>query len=342
MSDPTPTPAPEALEPGGMVPTDYGMVPGCPNTPPCLHARIAHDVEDADDPLPMCCVDGCDCGHDRSRVPESNPTPDTAAQEHDGSPTALPDADPSGYPTDSVPLDPPRQRRVDEVSADVEKRLSTLGLAGSGTAAPDQEHVGWIRDYIDELDAALARCRERNESECSVCVERGQIAGDIRRLLPSAGLGTAAPDEVDQLREQLREEQIWREDMMREVSGLDPDRPLAKTARRYRQERDTLRQRVAELETALAGSGTAAPDLRAALVADLPKPAMYADEHTDVKTWELDELDFAVTVHPAEDEAGVELRFAYWTVSPSAAERFAGALLAAAREARRLVAEGER
>lgn len=53
--------------------------PGCPNTPPCGHARIAHDVEDADDPLPMCCVDGCGCGHDRTQLPGSTPTPDTAA-----------------------------------------------------------------------------------------------------------------------------------------------------------------------------------------------------------------------------------------------------------------------
>lgn len=77
-STPDPT-APEAMEPGGMVPTEHGMVPGCPNTPPCPHARIAHDVEDENDPLPMCCVGGCRCGHDRSQLPDPTPTPDTAA-----------------------------------------------------------------------------------------------------------------------------------------------------------------------------------------------------------------------------------------------------------------------
>jgi hypothetical protein len=34
----------------------------CPNDPPCPHAALLHDIEDYDDPSPMCCVEGCDCG----------------------------------------------------------------------------------------------------------------------------------------------------------------------------------------------------------------------------------------------------------------------------------------
>jgi hypothetical protein len=34
----------------------------CPNEPRCPHARVFHDVEDYDDPLPRCCAEGCDCG----------------------------------------------------------------------------------------------------------------------------------------------------------------------------------------------------------------------------------------------------------------------------------------
>lgn len=36
----------------------------CPNTPRCPHGAILHDVYDADDPTPACCVDGCPCGHE--------------------------------------------------------------------------------------------------------------------------------------------------------------------------------------------------------------------------------------------------------------------------------------
>lgn len=34
----------------------------CPNTPPCPHPGLIHDIEDYDDPSPTCCVDGCRCG----------------------------------------------------------------------------------------------------------------------------------------------------------------------------------------------------------------------------------------------------------------------------------------
>lgn len=35
----------------------------CPNTPPCPHSALSHDIWAHDDPRPACCVDGCDCGH---------------------------------------------------------------------------------------------------------------------------------------------------------------------------------------------------------------------------------------------------------------------------------------
>lgn len=34
----------------------------CPNDPPCPHGAAVHDVYDADDVTPRCCIDGCDCG----------------------------------------------------------------------------------------------------------------------------------------------------------------------------------------------------------------------------------------------------------------------------------------
>jgi len=34
----------------------------CPNTPRCGHAGVLHGIDDRDDPLPRCCVDGCQCG----------------------------------------------------------------------------------------------------------------------------------------------------------------------------------------------------------------------------------------------------------------------------------------
>jgi hypothetical protein len=36
----------------------------CPNDPPCPHGSFVHDIDEPDDPLPTCCVEGCDCGHD--------------------------------------------------------------------------------------------------------------------------------------------------------------------------------------------------------------------------------------------------------------------------------------
>jgi hypothetical protein len=36
----------------------------CPNTPPCTHPGLAHDIHDTDHQTPRCYADGCDCGKD--------------------------------------------------------------------------------------------------------------------------------------------------------------------------------------------------------------------------------------------------------------------------------------
>lgn len=41
----------------------------CPNTPRCEHPGLIHDIWDYDDPRPMCCADGCDCGKPTSGLP---------------------------------------------------------------------------------------------------------------------------------------------------------------------------------------------------------------------------------------------------------------------------------
>jgi hypothetical protein len=40
----------------------------CPNEPSCGHAGAFHDVEDTDDAVPMCVVDGCVCGHESVHI----------------------------------------------------------------------------------------------------------------------------------------------------------------------------------------------------------------------------------------------------------------------------------
>lgn len=54
----------------------------CPNDPPCGHSL--HDIYDAEDPYPSCCVEGCRCGH---------PGTATLQRHEDGRITVL-DADP--------------------------------------------------------------------------------------------------------------------------------------------------------------------------------------------------------------------------------------------------------
>ncbi len=34
----------------------------CPNNPACAHAAAFHDIEDLEDEIPRCCVEGCRCG----------------------------------------------------------------------------------------------------------------------------------------------------------------------------------------------------------------------------------------------------------------------------------------
>lgn len=34
----------------------------CPNEPRCPHAALFHDVYDAEDTMPRCCAEGCECG----------------------------------------------------------------------------------------------------------------------------------------------------------------------------------------------------------------------------------------------------------------------------------------
>ncbi len=36
----------------------------CPNELPCPHSGLAHDIWTPDDPRPICCVVGCNCGQD--------------------------------------------------------------------------------------------------------------------------------------------------------------------------------------------------------------------------------------------------------------------------------------
>jgi hypothetical protein len=56
----------EAAEAAGIPVTPHtpgGVAPWwlCPNTPPCPHAAVVHDIYDWGDPAPNCCIDGCTC-----------------------------------------------------------------------------------------------------------------------------------------------------------------------------------------------------------------------------------------------------------------------------------------
>jgi hypothetical protein len=54
-------PWPAAEFPGGDVETEYGTIPGCVRST-CVHSRMAHDVEDDQDPVPLCGAPDCPCG----------------------------------------------------------------------------------------------------------------------------------------------------------------------------------------------------------------------------------------------------------------------------------------
>lgn len=44
----------------------------CPNTPPCPHPGLVHDIEDDEDTSPTCCIEGCTCGR-----PATSPSKET-------------------------------------------------------------------------------------------------------------------------------------------------------------------------------------------------------------------------------------------------------------------------
>lgn len=59
----------------------------CPNQPPCEHPSLIHDVSgDPEDPKPMCCADGCDCGQPATAETATTPAPETGAGESEGQP----------------------------------------------------------------------------------------------------------------------------------------------------------------------------------------------------------------------------------------------------------------
>jgi hypothetical protein len=37
----------------------------CPNDPPCPHPALVHDTDELNQPQPLCCAQGCDCGRRR-------------------------------------------------------------------------------------------------------------------------------------------------------------------------------------------------------------------------------------------------------------------------------------
>jgi hypothetical protein len=81
------------------------------------------------------------------------------------------------------------------------------------------------------------------------------------------------------------------------------------------------RRRIAEvvLTAALAGR----------TVVDNPAPLAFQDEHSDVKTWEPDGVDFQVNFHPADSEKDAEVSFAYWQISPQQARVLGEVFIAA-------------
>lgn len=44
----------------------------CPNNPPCAHSGTVHDIYAPDDPRPVCCAEGCGCGHQAGYRPVSD------------------------------------------------------------------------------------------------------------------------------------------------------------------------------------------------------------------------------------------------------------------------------
>jgi hypothetical protein len=69
----------------------------CPNTPPCGHGAVLHDIEDYDDEHPRCGVEGCDCGDPLA-------TPEPAPQRRQRDPSLLME-EPDLYPKAHDPDD---------------------------------------------------------------------------------------------------------------------------------------------------------------------------------------------------------------------------------------------
>ncbi|HEX3781730.1 MAG TPA: hypothetical protein VHX38_18865 [Pseudonocardiaceae bacterium] len=43
-------------------PADVAGLTACPNTPPCPHPKLVHDIDELNAPRPTCCAVGCTCG----------------------------------------------------------------------------------------------------------------------------------------------------------------------------------------------------------------------------------------------------------------------------------------
>jgi hypothetical protein len=118
-----------------------------------------------------------------------------------------------------------------------------------------------VESVPDATATAAALARESWDDEADHGELMRSAAGKLAAINEAASLLLAEHDvlrwlhaeavhEKEQLADRLRSEEIWREDIMREMSDLDLDRPLAKTARRYRLERDEAvhRAEMAEAE----------------------------------------------------------------------------------------------
>jgi hypothetical protein len=128
------------------------------------------------------------------------------------------------------------------------------GLSANGTPG---EHTMGEADAV--LEVVLPLIEKHRQAVAVLAAERDESTAELMRAATAyrserdaaeasrrdwAAEAVRLQAEVDHLREQLREETIWREDIMREMSGLDPNRPIAKTARRYRRERDEARDAI--------------------------------------------------------------------------------------------------
>lgn len=52
----------------------------CPNTPPCGHSGLFHDIHEPDDPRPTCCIGACRCGRPPLTAVKAWPAESVATQ----------------------------------------------------------------------------------------------------------------------------------------------------------------------------------------------------------------------------------------------------------------------